>query len=146
MSDENTGNGVPTSFWIYGGAALVWNLIGLWSFINSISNPATGNPAFTEAQQAFFAGTPSWVTGAFAVAVIAGTLGSVFLLLRKNWAYPTFVVSIIGVIAQNSYAFGVAGALEVFGGQALVLPSIVFVVGVLLIFYSRAVRAKSWYR
>ena len=144
MTDENN-NGAPTSFWIYSGAALVWNLIGFWSYYNSVTNPPTGNPAFTEAQQAFFAATPSWVTGAFAIAVTAGTLGSIFLLMRKSWALPTFVVSILGVIVQNGYAFGVAGALDVFGGQALVLPSIVFVVGVLLILYSRAVQTKDWY-
>ena len=34
MSDENN-NAIPTSFWIYSGAALFWNLIGLYLYTNS---------------------------------------------------------------------------------------------------------------
>lgn len=144
MSDENT-NGVPTSFWIYSGAALFWNLIGLYSYYTFVSTPRVGNPAYTEAQQAFFAAAPTWATAAYAIAVTFGTLGCIFLLMRKNWAFPAFIISLLGVVAQNFHGFVLSNALEAFGTQALILPSIVFVVGVLLILYSRSVQSKDWY-
>ncbi|MFQ5609358.1 MAG: hypothetical protein ACE5F8_03720 [Woeseiaceae bacterium] len=143
MTDEIDSE-VPTTFWIYSGAALVWNAIGLYAYWSFVTSPPQGNPAFTEAQQGFFAAMPGWVTSAYAIAVTAGTLGSVFLLLRKRWAYPAFIVSLLGVVAQNFHGFVLANALELFGAGATILPSLVFIVGAVLIIYSRNASARGW--
>ncbi len=83
-------------------------------------------------------------TAAFAIAVNAGVLGSLFLLLRKAWAVPMFVLSLVGVLVQNVHAFGLANGLEVWGTNALILPAIVLVISLVLLLYSHSTKKRGW--
>ncbi len=144
MSDEL--NGRPTTnFWIIGGAALVWNLIGLVIYISEVTaTPDAMAEGFSQAQIDFLIGKPVWATAAFAIAVNAGALGSLFLLLRKAWAVPMFVLSLVGVLVQNVHAFGLANGLEVWGKNALILPAIVLLISLALLLYSHATKKRGW--
>ena len=135
----------PTSFWVFSGAALVWNLIGLVFYYGQVTMSPETAATLTAAQQEFFAATPTWATSAHAVAVTFGVLGSLLLLFRKSWAVPVFVISFIGIVAQDVHAFAIGNALEVFGGvNALILPGIVLVIGAALIGYSLSAKKKGW--
>lgn len=144
MSDEL--NGRPTTnFWIIGGAALVWNLIGLLVYFSEVTaTPEAMAESFSQAQIDFLTGKPAWATAAFAIAVNAGALGSLFLLLRKVWAVPMYILSLVAVIAQNAHAFGLANGLAVWGMSGLILPALVLVIAVALLMYSRATKARGW--
>ena len=48
--------------------------------------------AMPEAKREIIESRPAWATGAFAVAVFGGEIGSVLLLLRKSAAYHLFIV------------------------------------------------------
>ena len=133
-----------TTFWIVGGAALVWNLIGLVFYYSHVTMTPEALAGFTPEQQEFFTATPTWATAAYAIAVNAGVLGSLSLLLRKTWAVPLFVLSLLAIIAQNFYSFVLAGGLQVWGAAGAALPSIVFVIGIALVWYSRQTKAKRW--
>jgi len=133
-----------TTFWIIGGAALVWNLIGLVFYYSHVTMTPEALAGFTDAQQNFFNSTPTWATSAYAIAVNAGVLGSLFLLLRKFWAVPLFALSLLGILAQNAHAFLLANGLEVWGSSGIALPAIVIVIGVALLMYSRATKDKGW--
>ena len=140
-------NGKPsTNFWIIGGAALAWNLIGLFFYIGQVSITPAALAALTEAQQEFFLATPAWATAAFAIAVNAGILGSLFLLLRKTWAVPMLVVSLLGIVVQDIDAFVLRDAFGVVGISSLIIPSMVFVIGIALLLYARATKARGWLR
>ena len=143
MSEEIK-NAPPNSFWVYSGGALAWNLIGLFAFYTFVTTPPAGNPAFTAAQQEFLTSTPAWATGAYGLAVIAGVMGSVSLLLRKSWATPLFIVSLVAVIVQNIHGFVISNAIEVWGAGAIIMPTVVLIVAIALIFYSRTASAKGW--
>lgn len=143
MSDE-LNSGPSTNFWIIGGAALVWNLIGLAIYISEVTAGPEAFASYTEAQQAFLLGKPAWATSAFAIAVSTGVLGSLLLLLRKSLAIIMFAASLLGIIVQNVHAFGLANGLEVWGPTGLILPAILIVVGVALLMYARAANAKNW--
>ncbi len=135
----------PTSFWVFSGAALVWNLIGLFIYYNQVTMSPEALAKLTADQQAFFASTPTWATSAHAFAVTFGVLGSLLLLFRKSWAVPAFVISLVGIVVQDVHAFIVSDALEVFGGiNALLVPGIVLVVAVALVWYSLSIRKKGW--
>ena len=133
-----------TTFWIIGGAALVWNLIGLVFYYSHVTMTPEALAGFTDAQQEFFNSTPMWATSAYAIAVNAGVLGSLFLLLRKSWAVPLFALSLLGILAQNVHAFLLANGLKVWGSSGIVLPAIVIVIGVALLMYSRTTKDKGW--
>ena len=144
MSDDLNG-GPTTNFWIIGGAALVWNLIGLLFYVSEVTaTPGAMVEGFSQAQIDFLIGKPIWATAAFAIAVNAGVLGSLFLLLRKAWAVPMFVLSLIGVLVQNVHAFGLANGLEIWGANALILPALVVIMSLALLLYSHSTKKRGW--
>ena len=138
-------NGKPTTnFWIIGGAALAWNLIGIFFYYSHVTMPPEALARMTEAQQNFFLSTPVWATAAFAIATNAGALGSLFLLLRKTWAVPTLIVSLVAIVVQDVDAFVMRDLYGIVGVNSIILPSMVFVIGVALLLYARAVQARGW--
>ena len=143
MSDVIKGK-PNTNFWIIGGAALVWNLIGLVFYVGQVSTTPEALAALTEAQQEFFLGTPTWATAAFAIAVNAGVLGSIFLLLRKTWAVPLLVISLLAIVVQDVDAFVLRDAYGVMGISSLLIPSMVFVIGIALLLYARETKKRGW--
>lgn len=135
----------PTAtFWIVGGAALVWNLLGLVFYYSHVTMTPEALAGFTDAQQEFFNTTPMWATSAYAIAVNAGVLGSLFLLLRKSWAVALFALSLLGIVVQNLHAFVLANGLEVWGSSGIALPAIVIIIAVALLIYARGVKEKGW--
>jgi len=144
MSDPINGK-PPTSFWIIAGVALVWNLIGIMIFYMQVtSSPEDLAQYYNEAELDFITSTPAWATSAYAIAVMAGVLACVFMLLRKAWALPMFIISLAGVFVQDIHAFLIADGIDVWGMKATILPFIVFVIGVGLIFYSRSAKDRHW--
>jgi hypothetical protein len=144
MSDEL--NGRPsTNFWIIGGAALVWNLIGILFYVSEVTaTPEAMAESYSQAQIDFLISKPVWATTAFAIAVNAGAFGSLFLLLRKEWAVPMFALSLAAVLVQNAHAFGLANGFEVWGTNGLILPAVVVVIAVALLLYSQSTRKGGW--
>jgi len=144
MSDQINGK-PPTSFWIIAGVALVWNLIGMVIYYMQVtSSPEDLAKYYNDVELAFITSTPTWATSAYAIAVTAGVLACVFLLLRKAWALPMFMISLAGVFVQDIYAFVMADGIGVWGMKGTILPFIVFVIGVGLIFYSRSAKDDHW--
>ena len=140
-------NGKPnTNFWIIGGAALVWNLIGLGFYIGQVTISPEEFAKLTESQQDFFLATPSWATAAFAIAVNAGVLGSVLLLLRRAWAIPVFAISLAAIVVQDVDAFVMRDVYGIMGISSLIIPSMVFVIGIALFLYARVTKDRGWLR
>ena len=138
-------NGKPsTNFWIIGGAALVWNLIGLVFYVAQVTTSPEAFAKLTEAQQEFFLATPTWATAAFAMAVNAGVLGSLFLLLRKSWAVPIFAISLLAIVVQDVDAYVLRDVYSVMGVSTLIIPSMVFVIGLALLLYPRMTKERGW--
>ena len=135
-----------TNFWIIGGAALVWNLIGLFIYVQQVTMAPEALAKMTEALQEFYLSTPVWATAAFAIAVNAGVLGSLFLLLRKAWAVPMFALSLLAIIVQDIDAFVMRDAFSITGINSVIIPSMVFVIAIALLLYARATKAKRWLR
>lgn len=90
-----------------------------------------------------FAAKPAWATGAFAIAVFAGLLGSVALLIRKKWALHLFILSLIGVIVHDIWGI-MAGTLSVVGTFDKVMTVMVVVIGVFLIWFTKKKIAKGY--
>ncbi len=100
--------------------------------------------ALTQEQRELFEGIPAWATAAFAIAVFLGALAAIGLLVRKKWAYPLFIVSLVAAVLQFINWLFLQNAGEVYGGQAYVMPILVVVIGLLLIFYSKKAKQKHW--
>lgn len=135
---------VPRSFWIISGLALVWNLIGFANYLAQVSMTEETLMSLPEADRMLMESAPAWSTGAFGLAVTAGVLGSLLLLLRKSWATAVLVLSFGSVIVTMYYWLVMSDALAVHGPAGAVMPVLVIVIGALLVWYARYAGAKGW--
>ncbi|MGB5630344.1 MAG: hypothetical protein WBM45_01880 [Woeseiaceae bacterium] len=147
MAEEST-NIPTTSYWIIAGAMLVWNLIGLIFYYqqSTLTEAVMLDAGLTAQQIAHILNTPAWGHSGYAIAVNAGVLGAIFLLLRKAWAVPFFILSLIGALVQDLDAIVLRDALDAWGTGALWLPVIVIVICVAEIWYARGAKAKGLIR
>ncbi len=143
MSEE-TGTKPPRSFYIIGIAALIWNLIGVMTYVMQVTMNDAAMAALPDDQQAFIQNSPVWVTAAYAIAVNAGALGCVLLLVRQSWAYLVLVVSFAGIVIQNLYGYFMGGAVGVYGAAGVGLSVVVIVIGAFLITYTKGATDKGW--
>ena len=145
MTEEITGQ-PPLSFWLIGGVALIWNLFGMYIYVNQVTaTPASLAVAgYTPEQIEFLMAIPQWATSAFAIAVTTGVVACLFLLLRKALATVLFAISLAAVLVQNFSTFALNDALAVFGPAPAVIQSVVVVVAAALIWYARLARSKGW--
>jgi len=145
MSEEsNTKPG--TAFWLIGGLLAVWNLSGLYMYYqqSTITADQLQDAGYTALQVAHVLNTPAWAHSGYAIAVNAGVLGVIFLMLRKAWAVPMFVLSLVGALVQDFDAYILRDALELFDPLWLFLPITVIVICLLEIWYSQRAKARGW--
>ncbi len=135
----------PKWFWLVSILALIWNILGVIAYLSQVYASPEAIEALPQIERDLLDSSPSWVTAAFAIAVWAGTLGCILLLLRKVMAHFVLVISLIGVVVQMSWVFFVSNSLEVYGPGQSVMPIFVLIVGLLLILFARKGKAKSWF-
>lgn len=138
MSDALNGK-PPASAYIIGGVFLVWNLIGLMFYYQQMTLTPEALANMGDEIATFMEATPVWANAGYAIAVNAGVVASIFLLLRKSWAFPLYVVSLLGVLTQDLDAFVLRDVAGVWGSSAYYLPTVVIVICIVELWYSRSV-------
>ena len=141
MTQENSS---PKWFLIVSIVALIWNLLGLMAFVSQITMTAETIAQLPAAEQALYQNIPLWATAAFAIAVGAGTLACIVLLMKKSMAKIIFIASLIGVLVQNFHSFFVIDAMAVYGVTGIIMPLLVIVIGVALIMLSQKAIDNQW--
>ncbi len=135
----------PLWFWIVAAMALLWNIVGVISFIGLITMTPEAIAAMSEAEQALFNNTPAWSTIAFAIGVFGGVFGCLFLLLRKSLTMTLFVASLLGVIVQFTYWLFMTDAVSVYGVQhAYMMPVLVTVIACALVWFANMAKGRGW--
>ena len=102
----------PKWFWILSAVALLWNLMGVAAYLTDAYISIEALEKMSQAERLLYESQPAWVTGAYAIAVWGGALGSIFLLLRNKWARPILYLSLFGIIAQFSYSIFFSNSFE----------------------------------
>lgn len=137
---------IPRWFWLAAGGALIWNLIGVMTYIVSVTMSADAIAALPEAEQRLREATPVFVTSAYAIAVFTGTFGAIFLLLRRNWAVPAYSISLVALLVQFGYMFLAVNSIAATGVASAILPAIIIIIGLLMLRFSHSARRKGWLR
>lgn len=137
---------LPKWFVVTAVVALLWNLLGCFAFVADLRISPEDIARMPEAQQALYNARPAWAVASTALAVFGGVLGCIGLLMRKKWALPVFVASLVGIVVQDFGLFVLAGGASVAGPTAIVLQGIVLLVGVGLILLSRRGITHGWLR
>ncbi len=142
----STNNKPAASFWIISIVALLWNFMGVFQFLLGTVLKDQLAAVSTEAELALINSLPSWYNIVFGIAVIAGVLGCLLLLMRKKLATPIFGISLIAVLVQMGYWIFVTDVIAVLGLKSVIMPLIVIAVAIVLYFYSKGASEKGWLR
>jgi len=135
----------PVWYWVVSVLALLWNLMGVMNYLGTAFMKEAIKAEMTAAQVELMESTPAWVTAAFAIAVWFGAAGCIGLLLRKKWAKSALGLSLLGVLVQTGYGFFMTNATEVYGKtEAIIIPSMVIIIAILLVFFARLSERKTW--
>lgn len=135
----------PWHLWAVGILSLLWDAVGAMDFTMTQTRNEAYMKAFTPEQLAYFYGFPLWAVVAWGTATWSGLAGSVLLLLRKRLAFPVYLVSLAGMVLTTIYSVGLSEGLKVMGGGVgmVVFNAIIYVTGLLLLLYARAMRKRG---
>ena len=131
-------------FWVISSIALVWNLMGVFNYLDQAFMTDKVLETLPKEQQILYQDVPAWVTAAFAIAVFSGTLGSLLLLLKKKIASTFFIISFLGIMGQMSYRLLIDQNSDSYGPMGIAMPIIIIAFGGYLIWYSRKANEHRW--
>jgi lipid-A-disaccharide synthase-like uncharacterized protein len=123
--------------------ALLWNLIGCAAYLSDVMLTPEDVAAMSAAQQAMYNARPAWAVAGTAVAVWFGAAGCVALIVRRRWALPLLVLSLLGVVVQDVSFLMVSAAVGA-DPAAVVLQGLVFVIAIALLWLARTATARGW--
>lgn len=135
MNDITMSSPAPAWPRLLGGLGLVWNSYGVYQYLVTVG--VLGSRGAQPAATAM----PMWVTGAFAVAVFGGALGSLCLVLLNRWAAGLLFLSLLGDLLWDVRM--VSGADR---GSALILVVCVTAIGLVLAWAAYSAGKKGWLR
>lgn len=134
---------MPRYFIVIAIVLLLWNLMGLAAFAMQytadLTELAKSDPVTAQA----FAAMPAWVWIAYTIAVGAGTLGAVLLLMKKAAAASLFLLSLIAVVVQFGYTFVGTDLLALKGPSVIAFPAFIVVMAVVQLLYARHLVGKA---
>ena len=127
----------PMWFLVISIIALVWNALGVFAYLGQSLMTDEMLAQLPEADQQMYANLPSWYISAFAVAVFAGTIGSLGLVIKKKWAFYVLIISLVAAIAQMYY---LAFVLK----MANTMTPLIIIVGMALAWLADYATKKGW--
>lgn len=137
---------VPGWYWAVAAVALLWEAMGCYAYVTQVSMDPAALARLPAEQREIWAAMPGWAVGAYAVAVWAGLLGAIGLLLRRSWAKLAFAASLLGVIVQFGWTFLATPILDTMGASAAAFPLFILVVAALLLWFSGMAAKRGWLR
>lgn len=145
MDEQAQSTAIPGWYWVAAVSALLFEGLGCFIYVAEVRMTAEQIAALPLDQEAMLAARPGWYYAAFGTAVWVGLAGTVGLLLRKAWAVPALLVSLIAVLVQFSSIL-IVPEMGNISSDALALP-----IGVILVCYgffmlSRLAKRRGWLR
>ena len=131
----------PSWFRVVALLALLWNAFGVAMYLSSVGLFGDPMAGLSEAERTAAASIPDWITGAFAIGTFAGLIGSLGLVLRKAWAQPVLIVSLIALLMLEGWIVFFSDAVEIFG---LAVPIMVSAGAILLAWLATHARSRGW--
>lgn len=133
-------NKPPVYFWIVAIIAFLWNALGVYNYLMQAFMNTEQLDQLSNADKNLYADLPAWYISVFAIAVFAGLLGAISLLIRKRWAYTLFIVSFLAIAIQQFYVLTEINPRDIF------LSLSIIVIAVFLIWFSKRAVARQWLR
>ena len=143
MSETNTK--IPTWYWVVATILFLWNLMGIASFYMHVFITDEALAALPENEAALYGDYPMWTSIVFAIAVFGGALGTVGLLMKRKWAKPLFVLSLIAIVIQMYHSLFLTESMVVYGAaEALTMPILVVLIAIYEITLANKAIRNGW--
>ena len=134
----------PIWFWIVSVIALIWNGLGVHGYLSRAYNTSAYTDAYTSEQLEVMNNLPAWYTGLFAIAVFAGALGSLMIILRKKTAKFLFIMSFFAATAQMTYFLFLADLKDVDFSVNKITAYIIIIFAAFLVWFTKNALSKHW--
>lgn len=138
-----TSGTVPGWFRLAGWAAVAWNAIGVMMYLSSVGVFGDPTAGMSDEQRRVARAIPAVVTGAFAVGAFTGLAGAIGLAMRRAWAQPTLVVSLVPLLVLEGWLLSTPANRATFG---VGVPVMVIAGAVLIAALAIQGRRRGWLR
>ena len=143
MDEAATTKAIPAWYWAIAVAALLFEGLGTFLFVSNLTlDPAT----LPLDQRSIFEATPQWMNLAWAVATGAGLIGAIGLLVRRRFAEPALLVSLLAVVVQVSGIFLVKQLRELTPEDHLIVPVTVLLIAYAFWQSAKLAKRRGWLR
>jgi len=133
----------PKHLWIVGILAFLWNCMGAMNYIMTQFRVEAFMSEYTQEQLDYYYGFPSWAIAFWAIAVWFGVAGCVLLLRRKKIAEKIFLISLVSMVINSIYAYGMSNGMEIQGTGGFMFTIVIFLIALGLWLYARAMRTRG---
>ena len=144
QAQGTTTPGRPWHLWLIGIIGVLWNAMGVVSFMLTQMKVEAVMSRFPPQQRAYFESFPLWVVAFWALAVFGGVLGCLLLLFKNRLAFHLLLASVIGAIVFNVGGLFLLGGMEVMretGGLGFTVFPIIF--SAILAYYAWAMSKRG---
>ncbi len=133
-------------FWVVGILALVWNAMGVNAYVQQAYDTEGHRAQFVDKPELLELtnNLPSWYTAVFAIAVFAGALGCIFMLMRKKTANFLLKLSFAAVLIQTINNLFFTGTREFYGAFEYSMLAAIAVIAFFLVKYAKKATANGW--
>lgn len=147
MNGLNGRVNVPAWYWVVGIVLLLWGAAGVFAFYSQMTTPYDQMVAEMGKLAAdCIKGMPTWLWWVYGVAVWSGILGTVSLLLRRAWALPLYMVSLVAVVVQFGHSFLVAKIQLLMGWGAAAFPAFIILMAIVQLGFAAQAKKRGWLR
>jgi hypothetical protein len=145
-----TSNAPPLLFRVISIALLLWGVAGVSIYIAYfLETPdefaATAETAANrDAYANYVADIPFWAIAVGIIAAVARLLGAIALLLRRAWALPLYVISLVFFLAALYRAFFLAHVASVMSGGHIATEVVFLALSVFAVWFARGGKSRGW--
>lgn len=135
----------PLWFWIAGVVLLLWGLMGVVFFQMDVAMTSADLAKLDPYDRQLYASRPSWLIATYGVAVWAGLLGSVLLLLRRSWARSLYLLSLVAIVVLFGFELGTTDLIAHKGFlEAAGFPIVIALIAAFEILLATRARRRGW--
>ena len=130
----------PWHLWVVGGVTLLWNAIGIFSYMMTRLDKLDAL-GMTAEDIAFFNSFPAWANALWALGVWGAFFGSVLILARSRWAVPSLIISVIGLIGTTYFQRVTIDMPE--KHDSIVVSVTIWVITLFMLWYAHRMRGQG---
>lgn len=143
-AQRTTAPGRPWHLWLIGIIGVLWNAMGVVSFMLTELNVEAVMSQFPPQQRAYFESFPLWAVACWAIGVFGGLIGCLLLLLKRRLAFHVLLASLVGSIVSTIGGLVLLGGMEVMREtDALGLTLLPIIIAAFLASYAGAMSRKG---